>query len=124
VVEESNVIEMQPSKVRKYLPLIQVLKELKPYQRQILVEHLDEDACKTLGFCVSTVLKKGGGLSNRNQIKCCVKSNKLLIGKIIKPNKTKREGKAKQQALALFGGNPLALILSTAIPILLDLIRK
>jgi len=121
--KERNDFEMHPSKLRTYLPLIQVLKELKPYQRQLVVEHLDSEACQTLGFCLSTVLQKGSNLSNKNQIKCCVKANKVLIGKILKPPKSKKGQKAKQQALTLFGGSPLALILTTAIPMLLNLLK-
>ncbi len=112
------------AKVRKHLPLIQVLKEIKPYQRQIVVDHLDDDACQSLGFCVSTVLSQGNSLINRKQVKCCVKANKSTIKNIIKSPKTKKQRQAKKHALAAFGGGPLALILSTAIPLLLNLLKK
>ena len=111
--------------VRKHLPLMQVLKELKNYQRQIVLDHLEPSACDSLVKCISTVLKHGNNSKKLNsqkkgKLRAIVKKNKKNFAKIISKSARKN---VKKRALAQMGGNPLALVLSTAIPIILELMR-
>lgn len=110
------------SKIRHHLPLLHVLKTLKPYQRQIIIDHLDDDSCDSLTYCLSTVVKQVDKLKSKKKLQGCVKANKKQFCKILSPAKTKKLRQGKKRALTQVGGNPLGLILSTAIPLLLSLI--
>ena len=117
------------AKYKKHIPLFQILKELKPYQRQIILDHLDNDSCESLSYCIATVLKsKNKKISDQNkkELGSCIKDNKSLIIRILKEGKgsSHRQHLSKKRALAKIGGNPLGLILTTAIPILMELLNR
>lgn len=109
--------------MKHHLPLIQVLKKLKHYERQIIVDHLDDKACRSLKKCLQTVLKQGQKVpeSERSKLSRCFKRHKPLFTKLLSEG---GGGCRDKRTLARLGGNPLALILSTAIPLLLNLFRK
>lgn len=111
--------------VKTAIPLLQVLKEMKGYQRQIILSHLDNKSleliCDGVG-CVfkkhpqqidSRVRKKVFGVARQNRKKLQL----LMSGR-------QKNLSSKKRALIQLGGNPLALILSTAIPLLMNLFRK
>ena len=107
--------------LKHHLPLMQVLKKLKHYERQIVIDHLDDKACLELKNSLHTVLTKKSKVpeAERAKLKRCLKQNHALFSKLLTP----KTGKCSQKkTLARLGGNPLALILSSAIPLLLNLI--
>ena len=106
-----------------HLPLLQVLRQLKNYERQIVVDHLDAQACGALKKCLQTVLKGKKKVSAVEQDKLgrCLKRHKLLFSQALS---AKGGAGSERKALAKLGGNPLALVLSTAIPLLLQLLSK
>ena len=111
------------TRLKKHLPLLQVLKEMKGYQRQIIVDHLDIHACDALSDCISTVIKKRNVISSRKKKKLSpiIKANRKILAQVIGTNKTNAFLKKRKRNLAKIGGNPLLSILTTAIPLLLGL---
>lgn len=109
--------------MKHHLPLMQVLKKLKHYERQIIVDHLDDKACRSLKKCLQTVLKQGKKVpeKERSKLTRCFRRHKPLFTKLLAGSGA---GFGDKRTLARLGGNPLALILSTAIPLLLDLFHK
>jgi len=59
------------SRVKHHIPLFQVLKELKPYQRQIILDHLDSTSCKSVASCVASLLKKSSKVSPQQKKSYC-----------------------------------------------------
>lgn len=114
---------MSGAGIERHLPLMQVLAKLKHYERQIVVDHLDEAGCKALKVCLKTVLRKKTKVpeSLKPKLGRCFKQHRHLFAKLLAD---RSGGSAGKKTLARLGGNPLALILSTAIPLLLDLIRR
>lgn len=108
-------------RLKETIPLIEILKELKPYQRQILIEHLDDNACNHLEECLTTVLKKGKNSSYKKKIEHCVNENRKIFDNILRRRKSKKH---QRKLLARVGGNPLGFILSAALPLLVDLVTK
>lgn len=117
-------------KIKHHLPLLSVLQKLGANERQILVDHLDKDACDTLQFCLTKVLQEGKKRRKKTQSNLMTKlvrenqSNFECILGVCGKKKKKLTHKQKRLALAKIGGNPLALILSTAIPLLLNMIKS
>ena len=111
------------SRVKHHIPLFQVLKELKPYQRQIILDHLDNTSCKSVASCVASLLKKSSKVSpqQKKAIALAVKAQKNHFEKIISPGKNSKQLK---KDLTRVGGGPLGLILGAAIPLLVDLIAR
>ena len=106
--------------IRDHIPLFQVLKELKNYQRQIIVDHLDPSSCKHIRACISTVLNCGHKVNDNKHIKYCVRTHKPQLQQILRASKFR--GRAHKRALARIGGNPLYTFLSFALPLLLEMI--
>lgn len=112
--------------VKQHLPLLSVLRKLGQDERQIVVDHLDKNACNTLQFCLSKVLKEGKKSKKTAKLMTkLVRENKKNFETILGLGKKKKlSHKQKRLALAKIGGNPLALILSTAVPLLLNMLRR
>ena len=109
--------------LRRHIPLLQVLNELKGYQRQIVIDHLDLSSCNALAQCVTTTLHKGqSSAKNKKRIGRIIKENKSLFSSIIGTRNCKKNCQKKKKALARVGGNALKAILSTGIPLLLSLL--
>lgn len=109
------------SPTRKHIPLLYVLNQLKDYERQIIVDSLDSEATAAIERCVRTALvkkKRGGG---QDQLQAHIRQNKEGFGRILK-----KGGKAqtKRRELARLGGNPLATIITTALPLLVKAVAK
>lgn len=104
------------------VPLMQALKKMTPTQRTIILAHLDDKTHATLCDVVSRVVKS----------KSIPKKRSKSLKKRLAPYKAdfrfvtsaKNSAKAKKKRLVQMGGNPLALILGTALPLLLNLFRK
>jgi len=110
--------------LRKHIPLFQVLKELKDYQRQIIVDHLDDSTCKSLANCIASVLRKSRRISHhqKQQIKRAVRIHQKFLKKIISAEGSPKNSGSKRlkTSLTRIGGEPLGLLLSTAIPLLVE----
>ena len=116
--------------LKKHIPLFQVLKELKDYQRQIIVNHLDDSTCQTLASCIGSVLKKSKRISppQKIRIKRAIQTHQKFMTKIVKKQKShkvkgKRRTSPLKTPLTRIGGGTLGVILSTAIPLLLEHIK-
>jgi hypothetical protein len=109
-------------KARKVLPLLRVLQDFKPKSRRsILLSHLDDESCEALYEAVAnvmlsdrihpTVRAKLKRILNRNREPLTILSDK------------EADPALKKRHLTQMGGGVLSLILSTAIPLLVDLLR-
>jgi hypothetical protein len=109
-------------KARKVLPLLRVLQDFKPKSRRsILLSHLDDESCEALYEAVAnvmlsdrihpTVRAKLKRILNRNREPLTILSDK------------EADPALKKRHLTQMGGGVLSLILSTAIPLLIDLLR-
>lgn len=108
--------------LREQLPLLQVLSELKGYQRQIIIDALDSKGCAALKSCLKLVATKGSKLGCANKLRKCVSANRKSFDNIL--YKKGRSQSVTRREIARVGGNPLLFILSAAIPLILDLIKK
>ena len=112
-----------------YIPLMHVLNGLNNAQRQIIIDHLDDDACKSIHYCIELVLSNRKKLkkSQEKQVLNCLQEFNKDIVKVVK-NTFKKKHKNRtsltrdRRELARIGGSPIGLFLSTAIPLLLDLV--
>ena len=115
------------SKLKNHIPLFQILKELKEHQRQIILDHLDQQSCDSLSACIAHVLKNGTKVlseEQRKHLSKCFKQNKPQMKRILSVLKkpTSRQHAVKKRALARIGGGPMGAVLRAAIPILVQLI--
>ena len=119
-------VNVKMSVIRKHIPLLQILKELKEHQRQIIIDHLDLSACSSLTKCISTVLMGDKKIhpNQRKIIAKLIKTNKTDLRKILGKKPSAKNHQKVKRDLARIGGNPLMFLLSAGIPLLLDLIRK
>ncbi len=111
-----------PSRKSSLIPLLHVLKSLKSSDRVIILAHLDDHTRDAIYKTVSKVLKsKKVPIQNRIHLRdnlCSFKSDfRYLMSKDSSPIQKKRK-------LTQLGGNPLSLILDTALPLMLDLFPR
>lgn len=107
---------------RRQIPLLQTLKELKPTHRSIMLGHMNDESCEAIYKAVRNVLQSN---------KIGTKEKKNLRSKLL-PYKNevralsndKKSRKSKRKTLLQLGGFPLSTILSVAIPLLLQAIKK
>ena len=113
-------VAVKVSTFKKNIPFLNVIKDLTPDQRIIILSHLDSKSAKTIIQCIKKVLR-GRGLKNsqREDLKNRLLPQKDLLRKIVSEKKLKQ----KQKHLPKIGGS-LGLILGTLIPILIDFARK
>ena len=107
--------------VREHLPLLQILSEIKNHQRQIIIDKLDDKAINALAKCIKFILatkKKKVKIPYSNYLSSIIKTNKSQINAILQSKKKRK------RALTQIGGSPLALILSTVIPIITEEVLK
>ena len=142
----SSIIIIMSLNIKHHLPLLSVLQRLHASDRQILIDHLDQNACDALSFCLTKVLQEGQIKKRKKKVDSqlvtkLVRDNHFNFQRILglntqkkKKKTTKKSSKSsnntkkclhkqKRLALAKIGGNPLAIILSTAIPLLLNMIK-
>lgn len=103
----------------QYLPLFQIIGELEPAKRQLLVNHLDDASTRALSDSIGSVLKQTDvPIHNRwrKKIHRAVQSNRPAFKKLLRGRGGTEQ---RRQALTCVGGGPLALLLSTVIPLVL-----
>jgi len=106
------------------LPLMQVLVGMTPAQRTIIVQHLNDEAQDMLLDSVKYVLQvapKKMNSERKNNLSGALKEHKCNLRYLCDH---KRTVKLRRRRLRQMGGFPLGLILSTAIPMLLNLFTK
>jgi ribosomal protein S8 len=107
---------------KKYIPLLNVVKKLKPQELSDIMDFLNDDAIDNICECVYNVIHTDLNLPNKKKTKLrnFIKSNCSIhrINKISSKKETlfKRRKALKQE------GKGLGMILATAIPFLIDLI--
>lgn len=111
---------MFKKRAKELLLLFSLLKQLKHKQRVGVIKYLDEKSTESLYEAIHNVLhNKNVSPQRRNRLKRILRPHKNLLRYL---GNKKRSKKIKQQKLAEIGGSPLALILSTAIPILTEVL--
>ena len=115
-------------KCEKYIPLFNILRELEPVQRIIILSHLDEQTCESIYACINTLLitdlrKIKKYKSSFPKIKKILSKQKKNLRFLAKKNKSKYSKRQKKKILPQIGGS-LGLVMSIVIPIILDLISK
>lgn len=107
-------------KIKKLLPFLQTMKEMRPAHRTIMLNHLDDESAENICEAAANVLRN----DNLTQ------KQKTRLRRYLNPHKstlryiTKKQVsiKNKKKKLSQIGGNPLSFILSTAIPLLLSVL--
>jgi len=102
------------------LSLLQALKSVRPECRDKLLEHLNDSGCEILFETIKNVLRN-------DKVKA---HSRAKLKKVLAPHKNalryiSKKGKPltlKKKRLRQIGGNPLTSILTTAIPLLLQII--
>lgn len=107
-------------KLRIALPLLQILSILPPKSREIIVKHLNTDACEILYTSVCNTLYNRD-LLNKGELRIKLNPYKNNLRYIINENK---KSNLRHKKLIQIGGNPLGLILGATLPILFNYLFK
>ena len=105
----------------QYLDLLEVLKKIKAEDRAKIVPYLKTEAIEFIGECTHNVLFTDLGLKNKSHLKKCLKSQCNV--KRLKSISNKNTPLDKKIAVLKQEGKGIGLILSTALPFLLNLIK-
>ena len=107
---------------RKYIPLLNTLKKLKPKEMSDIIDFLNDDAIENICECVYNVIHTDLKLPNKkkNKLKNFIKTNCSVHR--IKKISQKKENIFKRRKALKQEGKGLGMILATAIPFLIDLI--
>ncbi len=108
--------------IKFLLPVLDVLRKLKPDQRMILLAHLDDSTRDGLYRTIAHVLK-----ANKVPME-----TKLRLKRALGPFKKEfryladkdKPAVRKKKTLAQVGGKPMGLVLKTAVPLLLDIFQS
>ena len=103
------------------LPLLNILRELDPIKRQIILDHLDAKSCDTVVACIAKVIQNGKKLKSNKVVKETIVKNKKDICALLSKG---GNFKKRRRKLAKFGGGPLGLLLGIGLPILVDLVSQ
>jgi hypothetical protein len=104
---------------KKYLNLIKIVNKLKPEERSQIVPYLKTDCVEFLCECVHNVLYTDIGIKNKNKIKQKLK-NQCSVHRLKTIASKSKSIAAKTSALKQ-EGKGLGLILSAALPFLMNL---
>ena len=108
---------------KNLLAFFQVLGELHPVKRRLLMQHIDDHSCQSLYNCIWTVLQeayKGNSSLDKtflDKLQNCLHTHKSNFQTILYDGTSQ---KAKKEAVTQLGGGALSLILSAAIPLLMQ----
>lgn len=117
-----SVRRVSKKRLREILPFLQTFKDLRPAQRSIMLAHLDDKSCEILYEAVSNVLRNPTvSAAQRKRLRKVLQPHKHCLRSLIS-----RSGSSanKRRKLQKIGGFPFSAILSTAIPLLLNLIAS
>jgi len=107
---------------RKYLPLLKIIVKLRPEARAHLVPYLKPDAVEFLCECFHNVLYTDIGIKNKAKLRKCLKAN-CSVSRLKTISTKSRPIEAKIRSLKQ-EGKGLGLILSAAIPFLMNLFSR
>jgi hypothetical protein len=107
---------------KKYIPLLNVLKKLKPKEIEGILDFLNDDAIDNICECVYNVIHTDLKLPSKKKSKLrnFIKSN-CSVHRLNKIS-SKKEALFKRRKALKQEGKGLPMILATAIPFLIDLI--
>lgn len=112
---------MNPKERRRYIDILTIIKKLKACDRSKIINYLKSDVIDFLCECTHNVLYTDLGLKNKSQLKKKIKSQCSVhrLKKIASKNTPiEKKIKALKQE-----GKGIGLILSAAIPFLLNLFK-
>ena len=110
------------SRLRALLPFLQILKDLSPNQRAIILAHINDSSCEAIYETVSNVLRnKSVSEADARRLRKLLAPHKACLRSLVS---NRVSGSQKRKKLYRIGGLPLASILAVGIPLLLSLIRK
>ena len=84
----------------QFLPLLQIVAEIEPQKRQLLLEHLDAKASDAIVECVKLVLAQGLPTmpeQHISRLKKCVPTNRVAFKHVLSKRK-RNKGNEKTQA--------------------------
>ena len=105
---------------KKKMSLFKIMRDLPLDQQFVLLHHLDSQACNDLSSCILEVVS-GKHLSKEQ--KEHLKDN-LLPYKPLLRDLAKKSRKDTKDLIPQLGGGGLSLLLSTGIPLLIDIARR
>ena len=108
------------SQAKRDLPLLQTLKELNQRQRCIVLSHLNDGSCESVCEAISNVVKNPK-IKSSGKLKRQLNPHKKALRFIANKRATVKQRRKK---LVQLGGNPIAAILATAVPFLLNLLTR
>jgi len=113
---------MKKAEAKKTLELLELVKSIRPTkQRATLLKYLNEEGCERMYQTVANVLKNSKlDTKKREKLKCTLLPHKNTLRYLAKKSKSKSLKKRKLEQL---GGFPLTAILTTAIPLLIEVVR-
>ena len=113
---------MLKQKAKRLLPLFSLLKQLSPKKRTEVIQYLDENCVQSLCEAIHNVLHNQSiGQKQQKKLKRTLSPHKAALRYL---GDARRSGKQKRVKLMQIGGNPLALILSTVIPIISEVLMR
>lgn len=115
------------------IPLIKVLADQKPASRKILLDHLDDDALHRVVNAVDRTFDKVSQVTSRSRprgsdlrggfkhdyykrVKLELQPHRKAVTQLV--GNRKRTLKNRRRSLIAYGGNPLAILLEFALPLL------
>ena len=106
---------------KKQIPLLKILRDLPPESQIILLHHLDSTACCNIKKCIKKVL---AGTNLQESKKKNLRKNLLPYKNLMREIANTKPGHSTKNLLPQIGGAGLSLILSSALPLLIDIAKK
>lgn len=118
---KSRVKARPKARPSEMLPLLHILRLMKPQHRVVVMSHFDEHTRENLYDTIDDVLTSDRvPFRKRLFLKSKLSEHKKLLRAIT--NKAKTSGERKKRLLQ-FGGAPMSHLLTTALPLLLNLYK-
>ena len=125
---KTKKIKSGPSNITKrarYIPLCQILGEMHPYKRMLMLSHLDPTSIDGVSDVIRLTLQNGA----EGKIKGTLNQK---INKILSTHKTQFKNalgttnswKTKRKALTQIGGSAIGVLLSVAVPLILSALQN
>jgi len=123
MVKTKKIKKLSESKANVLIPFVKTLASIKnPDHRCILMSHLDLDSCELIYETIFNVISnKSIPVKKRQQLQKVLQPHQNNLRYMANKN---NKATLKKKRLTQIGGNPLGIILSTAIPLLLEAFKK
>ena len=123
-VKKKRNERMRYQDLKTCIPFIHAIKSVPSKYRPIILDHLDNNSREILYATIEKVVKAKPETHTKGVVKKVKKYCGLHKDKFRYLSKVKGSSLRKKKILSQVGGFPLAAILSTAVPILIDYISK